>query len=81
MLEDAYGSKPVVSSDVPFEGAIWDVRRDKVDLGDAGTVTREYLEHPGAVVVVALDDTMEAFDALLSAAAMKILVDVQGAQA
>ncbi|GAA1424588.1 zinc-dependent alcohol dehydrogenase [Agrococcus citreus] len=31
--------------------------------------------------VVALDDTMEAFDALLSAAAMKILVDVQGASA
>ncbi len=35
-------------------GLIWDVRRDVVDLGDAGPVTREYVEHPGAVVIVAL---------------------------
>ncbi|MBW3085987.1 ADP-ribose pyrophosphatase [Austwickia sp. TVS 96-490-7B] len=37
-----------------FRGAIWDVRRDRVDLGEAGEVTREYIEHPGAVAVVAL---------------------------
>lgn len=33
---------------------VWDVRRDTVDLGDAGEVTREYVEHPGAVAVLAL---------------------------
>jgi ADP-ribose pyrophosphatase len=38
------------------EGMIWDVVRDTVDLGDAGTVRREYVRHPGAVSVVALDD-------------------------
>ena len=37
-----------------FEGMVWDVRRDAVDLGVAGEVSREYVDHPGAVAVVAL---------------------------
>jgi ADP-ribose pyrophosphatase len=37
-----------------FHGAVWDVRRDTVDLGDAGQVRREYVDHPGAVSIVAL---------------------------
>ncbi len=44
----------VTSSEVALEGMIYDVRRDVVDLGDHGPVTREYIDHPGAVVVVAL---------------------------
>ncbi|WP_425842861.1 zinc-dependent alcohol dehydrogenase [Agrococcus sp. TSP3-2-1] len=48
-----------------------------IELLAAGAVPAEAL----ITRVVALDDTMEAFDALLSAAAMKILVDVQGAHA
>ncbi|NTW39323.1 MAG: NUDIX hydrolase [Cellulomonadaceae bacterium] len=35
---------------------VWDVVRDTVDLGDSGTVRREYVRHPGAVAVLALDD-------------------------
>ena len=35
---------------------VWDVVRDRVDLGEAGEVTREYVRHPGAVAVAALDD-------------------------
>ncbi|MBC7290065.1 MAG: NUDIX hydrolase [Actinotalea sp.] len=35
---------------------VWDVVRDTVDLGEPGTVRREYLRHPGAVSVIALDD-------------------------
>ncbi|MCK0115928.1 NUDIX hydrolase [Isoptericola sp. S6320L] len=38
------------------EGRIFDLVRDDVDLGDAGVVTREYLDHPGAVAVVVLDE-------------------------
>jgi ADP-ribose pyrophosphatase len=34
---------------------IWDVRRDEVDLGDGQTVTREVVDHTGAVGVVVLD--------------------------
>ncbi|MCA5893434.1 NUDIX hydrolase [Isoptericola sp. NEAU-Y5] len=33
-----------------------DLVRDDVDLGPAGVVTREYVDHPGAVAVVVLDD-------------------------
>jgi 8-oxo-dGDP phosphatase len=55
-LKDVIGPKPVRSSDVVFSGRIWDVRRDVVDLGDAGEVTREYIDHPGAVAILALDE-------------------------
>ena len=51
---DRYDPRPVVSSERPFHGHVWDVRTDVVDLGDAGEVTRDYIEHTGAVAVVAL---------------------------
>lgn len=53
-LGDDLTSKPVVSSEVAFTGMVWDVRRDRIDLGVAGQVSREYVEHPGAVGIVAL---------------------------
>lgn len=53
-LADVVGSSPVLATEVPFEGMIFDVRRDRVDLGPGGVVVREYIEHPGAVVVVPL---------------------------
>ncbi|MDQ2755022.1 MAG: NUDIX hydrolase [Actinomycetota bacterium] len=53
-LRDEVVDRPVVSRGTAYEGLVWDVQRDVVDLGDAGQVTREYVEHPGAVVVVAL---------------------------
>src|SRR3954454_2839755 len=56
MLRDQIGPRPVRTSDVVFSGRIWDVRRDVVDLGAAGEVTREYVDHPGAVAILALDD-------------------------
>lgn len=55
-LRDRIASLPVCSSEVVFTGAVWDIRRDVVDLGDAGQVKREYMQHPGAVAVLALDD-------------------------
>lgn len=51
---DELGRKPVLATQVCFEGLIFDVRRDTVDLGAGGVVRRDYIEHPGAVVVVAL---------------------------
>jgi 8-oxo-dGDP phosphatase len=53
-LADLLERRPVLSSTVVFEGMIWDVRRDTVDLGAAGEVEREYVDHPGAVSIVAL---------------------------
>lgn len=56
-LFDDFEARPVLDSEVPFHGMIFDVRRDTVDLGRGGVVRRDYVEHPGAVVVVALRQT------------------------
>ncbi len=53
---DQLAPRPVVASEVVHSGLIWDVVRDTVDLGEAGTVRREYVRHPGAVGVLALDE-------------------------
>lgn len=53
---DVVAPRPVTRRDVPFSGRIVDVVQDDVDLGEAGTVLREYIDHPGAVAIVALDD-------------------------
>ncbi len=45
----------VVSSERVFEGRVWDVRRDAIEYGD-GTITRDYVDHTGAVAILALDD-------------------------
>lgn len=54
-LSDAIGPRPVSSSSVVFTGRVWDVVSEDVDLGAAGTVTRQLIRHPGAVGVLALD--------------------------
>lgn len=47
---------PVRASETVHHGMVWDVRRDTVELEDGQTVTREVVDHTGAVGVVALDD-------------------------
>ena len=41
-----------IASEAIFEGALLDVQRDKVRLPDGSTATREYIVHPGAVMVI-----------------------------
>jgi len=53
-LVDEVRPAPVRDSELVMSGYVWDVRREVVDLGEAGEVTREYVDHPGAVSVVAL---------------------------
>jgi 8-oxo-dGTP pyrophosphatase MutT (NUDIX family) len=53
-LRDERSEPPVTSSEVLVHGAVFDLRRDVVDLDEQGSVTREYLDHAGAVIVVAL---------------------------
>jgi 8-oxo-dGTP pyrophosphatase MutT (NUDIX family) len=55
-LVDRVAPMAPTSSETVFEGRVWDVRREDVDLGAAGTVTRELVAHPGAVGILALDD-------------------------
>jgi len=53
-LVDRCARRPVLDTEVVFGGMVWDVRRDTVDLGEAGSVRREYVDHPGAVSILAL---------------------------
>lgn len=55
-LADRLDARPVVGSQVIHHGMVWDVVRETVDLGAAGEVTREFVRHPGAVSIVAMDD-------------------------
>ena len=55
-VEDVEESRRVLATKRVFDGLVWDVRRDVVDLGDGQTVERDVLDHPGAVGVLALDD-------------------------
>jgi 8-oxo-dGTP pyrophosphatase MutT (NUDIX family) len=48
--------RPVAATSVSHRGMIWDVVRDRIDLGDGGVVEREYVRHPGAVCVLAVDE-------------------------
>ena len=55
-LIDAALSWPVISSEVLASGAIVDFVQDEVQTPDGELIKREYLAHPGAVGVIALDD-------------------------
>lgn len=55
-LADVSVERPVLDSRVVHRGMILDIVRETVELGEAGTVTREYVRHPGAVAVVVLND-------------------------
>jgi 8-oxo-dGDP phosphatase len=55
VIADERASLRVRSSTTAHHGMVWDVRRDEVDLGDGQTVTRELVDHTGAVGVVVLD--------------------------
>lgn len=54
-LRDERVDLEVRSTDLVYEGAVWNVRSDTVRYGD-GEMTRQYVEHPGAAAVVAIDD-------------------------
>jgi len=64
-LADEVAPRPVTESQLALEGRVWDVRRDTVDLGEAGTVVREYVDHPGAVAALALREDRGAPEVLL----------------
>lgn len=52
---DRPAPRPVLTHTDLHHGKIWDLVADEVDLG-ASQVVREYLAHPGAVAVIALDE-------------------------
>ena len=56
-IADAVARWPVVSSAEIYHGAIIDVRNDTIRSPDGNTAEREVVRHPGAVGVVALDES------------------------
>lgn len=59
MIADRSNATEVVRSTEEFHGRIWDVRRDQLRLSSGEEVVRDYLVHPGAVGVIALNDKNE----------------------
>jgi 8-oxo-dGDP phosphatase len=55
VIADEPTERPVVETDTPYVGRLFAMRRDTVALGDE-EVVRDYLVHPGAVGILALDE-------------------------
>jgi ADP-ribose pyrophosphatase len=55
LLADEPVDATVLDSDLVYQGRVWDVRSDTVAYGD-GRIVRQYVDHPGAAAVVAVDD-------------------------
>ncbi|GAA1948343.1 NUDIX hydrolase [Microbacterium deminutum] len=53
-LRDEAFSAEVVASDLVYEGRVWDVRNDTLRYRE-GEIKRQYVDHPGASAIVALD--------------------------
>ncbi|GAA1933378.1 NUDIX hydrolase [Microbacterium aoyamense] len=54
-LRDEPFEPEVLESDLVYEGRVWDVRSDTVQYGD-GRIVRQYVAHPGAAAIVAVDE-------------------------
>ena len=55
-LADVVGARPVLHSRRAFTGRVWDVTTDLVNLGASGVHGRDFVHHPGAVAVAALNE-------------------------
>ena len=55
VLRDEPFEADVTASELVYAGRVWDVRSDTVRYGD-GEIVRQYVDHPGAAAVVAVDD-------------------------
>jgi len=54
-LTDEFHARPTLAHEEVFSGRVWDVVAEDVDLGHS-VVRREFVAHPGAVAVIALDE-------------------------
>ncbi|PIE26693.1 MAG: ADP-ribose pyrophosphatase [Micrococcales bacterium] len=55
MLADVLQPAPVQDRQLLHTGMVWNLVAEEADLGPAGTVRREFLEHTGAVGILAMD--------------------------
>lgn len=57
-LRDSAEHPEIVSTETVYHGAVWDVAKETFHYGD-GELTRDYVNHPGASAVVAVNDSGE----------------------
>ncbi len=55
MIADEPVAPEVLESSLAYHGAVWDIRDERFRYGD-GVLRRQFLDHPGAVAILALDD-------------------------
>lgn len=55
MPKDERVEPKILTSETVFEGKIWDIARESFDYNGA-TLVREFVRHPGAVAVLAIDE-------------------------
>lgn len=54
---DEFSQRTVLSSQTVYDGLVWNVLHEQVQLGaDGPHITRDYVNHPGAVAVAVLDE-------------------------
>lgn len=59
-VSDEPSPRRLLSSEKVYEGRIWDVVSDSFQLNDDGdALTRDYIDHPGAVAVLPMNDDGE----------------------
>ncbi len=57
---DRYNPRGRIESEVVYQGRIWNVVQDRFQLTDEGDpLVRDYIDHPGAVAVLVLNDAGE----------------------
>jgi ADP-ribose pyrophosphatase len=54
-LRDDPISPEITSSETVFEGRVWNIKRESFEL-DGDQITREFMDHTGAVAILALDE-------------------------
>ncbi len=59
MVEEDFLKEKTLSSTYIYQGKIINLRQDKVKLPDGRETVREIVEHPGAVVILALTEKKE----------------------
>lgn len=55
LLTDDPVTPVVVSSEIAYPGMVWSIRSESFEFGDIA-LTREFVDHTGAVAVLAMDD-------------------------
>lgn len=58
MPKDQHAGLPALKTELGFKGRVWDVVSETFDF-EGQKLTRDFIRHPGAVAVIALNDAQE----------------------